>query len=82
MAKAASTSIICESHLHVQTDLAELRAAGVQPLFAFFCFLASLREDLRARALVDAAAAEHDDDWRELEAWHKAQRARRTGRSR
>ncbi|SHN69186.1 hypothetical protein [Bradyrhizobium erythrophlei] len=49
MAKATSTSTICESHLHVQTDLAELREAGVRPLFHFFCFLVSLDEELRAR---------------------------------
>jgi hypothetical protein len=78
MAKAAHTSIISKSHPHV-------------PLFTFFVFLASLREKLLAgtitraaysAALVDAAAAETDDNWRELEAWHKAQRARRAGRSR
>ena len=55
----------------------------VEPLFHFFCFLASLREELRARALLDAVAAETDDDWREIEAMHKAQRRnRREGRSR
>jgi hypothetical protein len=32
MSQANRTSIICESDLHVQTDLAELRAAGVQIL--------------------------------------------------
>jgi hypothetical protein len=63
-----------------------------EPALHFFHFLASLREKLLAgtiarvgysAALVDAAAAEHDDDWRELEAWHAAQRrARRRGRSR
>jgi hypothetical protein len=49
----------------------------------FFNFLASLEGEMRARALVDAIAAEPDvDDWSELEAWHKAQRRRRGGRSR
>jgi hypothetical protein len=65
MAKAARTSTICKTHPHV-------------PLFAFFCFLVSLHEELRARveneALVDRIAAEKDDDWREIEALHKAQR--------
>jgi hypothetical protein len=54
-----------------------------EPALHFFHFLASLHGEMRARALVDAAAAEPDDDgWRELEAWHKAQRARRRRRSR
>jgi hypothetical protein len=86
MAKAVQASIIYETHSHVQTAIAESRAAGVQPLLALFVFLVSLREELRTRkdtvtrakrnaALVDAIAAEPDvDDWTELEAMYRAQR--------
>jgi hypothetical protein len=54
----------------------------VENAFHFFRFLATLEGEMRAKALVEAAAAEPDhDDWSELEELHASQRrARRNGR--
>jgi hypothetical protein len=55
----------------------------VEPALHFFHFLASLREELRARALLDAIVAEKDvDDWSEVEELHRAQRRARRGKRR